>query len=97
VTELDQVVGIVTERDVVTAVAEGGDAELVRAADVMSEGPVCAGPEDTLQVTVERMIEWGVQHLPVVQSGRAIGMVSARDLFRSMADNAGWATPVEVP
>lgn len=95
VTEMNQVVGIVTERDVVMALAEGGDAEGVRAADIMSEEPICAGPEDTLQLTVERMIEWGVQHLPVIQSGKPVGIVSARDLFKSMAEHAGWAVSAD--
>jgi CBS domain-containing protein len=97
VVEMSQVVGIVTERDVVMAIADGGNVDEMHAADIMSEGPICAGPDDTLQFTTARMIEWGVQHLPVIESGRAIGMVSARDVFKSLADHAGWAVAVETP
>jgi signal-transduction protein with cAMP-binding, CBS, and nucleotidyltransferase domain len=90
VCELNQVVGIVTERDVVAALGDGADPDDLRASDIMSEGPICAEPDDSLQLTVERMIEWSVHHLPVVQSGKAIGMVSTKDLFKAMAEEAGW-------
>ena len=96
VIEMNQVVGIVTERDVVIALADGGDPDDVRASEIMSERPVCAEPDDTLQLTVERMVEWGVQHLPVIESGKAVGIVSARDLFKSMAEHAGWTVGADI-
>jgi CBS domain-containing protein len=95
VVELNQVVGIVTERDVVVALGEGADVDEARARDIMSESPICADPDDTVQFTAEQMIEWGVQHLPVVRSGKAVGMVSARDLFKSVAGRDGWIPTAE--
>jgi CBS domain-containing protein len=92
VLEEGQVTGIVTERDVVAAVADGADPDETSAADVMSEGPICADPEDTIRFTAERMLRAGVRHLPVLGSGDAVGMISARDLFSAFTEQA-WAEP----
>ena len=93
VAEECQVTGIVTERDVVTALADGADADRVTAGDVMSEGPMCADPEDTVRYTAERMLQAGVRHLPVLGAGDvAVGMVSARDLFCALTERV-WAEP----
>jgi CBS domain-containing protein len=92
VLEEGQVTGIVTERDVVAAVADGADPDETAAGDVMSEGPICADPEDTIRVTAERMLRAGVRHLPVLGSGNAVAMISARDLFSALTERA-WAEP----
>ncbi|HZV49289.1 MAG TPA: CBS domain-containing protein [Candidatus Dormibacteraeota bacterium] len=78
--EGERLAGILTERDVLAAVADGV-AETAVAAAYMTPEPVTAEPsEDSAQVA-ERMLERGVRHLPVVEHGRLIGMVSARDLL----------------
>jgi signal-transduction protein with cAMP-binding, CBS, and nucleotidyltransferase domain len=88
--EMGQVVGIVTERDLVTVIAEGGNPVQLTAADVMSEGPVCADPGDTIRFTVAHMMQEGVQHVPVIRAGRAVGMVSMRDVARALAESERW-------
>jgi CBS domain-containing protein len=90
ITELSQVVGIVTERDILLAVSDGGDLAKLRAEDVMSEGPVCADPDDTIRFTVTHMLEEGVQHIPVIRAGRPVGMVSVRDVARALAESERW-------
>ena len=93
VLEENLVAGIVTETDVVAALADGADADRVTADDVMSEGPMCADPEDSVRYTAERMLQAGVRHLPVLGAGDiAIGMVSARDLFAALTGTV-WAEP----
>jgi len=78
--EGDRLVGIVSERDVVSAVADGTATTIV-AAEYMTPGPVTAAPhEDSAHVAL-RMLELGIRHMPVVEDDRVIGVVSARDLL----------------
>jgi CBS domain-containing protein len=75
-----RLVGIVTERDVVTAVADGVDPATSSVADYMTDRPVAVGPDEDVAVAARRMTELGVRHLPVVDAGRLVGMLSMRDL-----------------
>ena len=93
VSEERQVTGIVTERDVVASLADGADPDEVTAGDIMSEGPMCADPGDSVRYTAERMLQAGVRHLPILGSGdAAVGKISARDLFSALTEKA-WAEP----
>ncbi|HET9093151.1 MAG TPA: CBS domain-containing protein [Acidimicrobiales bacterium] len=71
---------IITERDVVAAVADGVNPELAWAADVASEEVIALEPTDTVQEAVEQMAVHGVHHLPVRRDGTVIGVVSVSDL-----------------
>jgi CBS domain-containing protein len=75
-----QLVGIITERDVVTAVAERATSD-TRIAAYMTLHPVTADPDESATAVVQRMLDLGVRHLPVVRSGAVVGMVSVRDLL----------------
>lgn len=81
IADMGQVLGIVTQHDVVFAVAEGMDPSQTQASDVMTEHPLCADVDDSIEVIVERMVEAGVLHIPVLRDGRPSGMLSARDLL----------------
>jgi CBS domain-containing protein len=74
-------VGILTERDVVRAVADGCDPEETPVSAYMTEGPFVVSPETDSREAVARMVDLGVRHLPVVSEGKVVGMVSARDLI----------------
>ncbi|HEX9377430.1 MAG TPA: CBS domain-containing protein [Actinomycetota bacterium] len=74
-------VGIITERDLVRAVADGTDTELTPAGEYMTEDPVVVAPDADVHEAVTRMLDIGVRHLPVMSGGRLLGMVSARDLL----------------
>jgi CBS domain-containing protein len=75
-----RLVGIVTERDVVAAVADGV-VETDLAGDRMTAEPATASPvEDSSEVAM-RMVELSIRHLPVVERGSVVGLVSARDLL----------------
>ena len=80
--EGDRLVGILTETDVVRAVAEHRRPETATIAEFMSRDPVTAGlDEDSVEVA-ERMVRGGYRHLPVLDSDRLVGIVSARDLLQ---------------
>lgn len=88
VVENDFLIGIVTATDLL-------DAELrswasapteVTAADVMTEAPVTVAPTDTLVDATKLMSERHVRHLPVVENGTIVGMLSERDLLPVAAE-----------
>jgi len=80
--EGDRLAGILTETDIVRAVAEHRDPDTTTLAEYMSLDPVTAYPEEDSMDVALRMVEGGFRHLPVVDDGRLIGMVSARDLLQ---------------
>lgn len=88
----DDSVGIVSERDVVRALADGADPDEVWAADVMMEEIVVAEPEETILDVAQRMVEEGVRHVAVVERGEIVGVASARDLLPVLTDHA-FSTP----
>jgi CBS domain-containing protein len=77
----DRVLGIVTERDITRAVAEGMDPKTATVADVMTQHPLIAGPDEDAVTVAIRMLEHGIRHLPVVADQRLLGVISARDLL----------------
>jgi CBS domain-containing protein len=76
----DRLVGIVTERDVLLKLA---DKHLARfdVRDVMTRDPVVLRPEDTLAVAIHKMAVGGFRHIPVVDDGRPIAVIAAKDVF----------------
>lgn len=96
VREGDRLLGIVTEQDVVQAVADGVlDTALAR--DRMSHDPALVTPaEDSMEAAL-RMLELGVRHLLVVEHGAVVGVVSARDLLMLTAWPGGVPPVAPVP
>jgi CBS domain-containing protein len=80
--------GIVSERDIVRALAQGADADEVWAGDVMTEDLVLAEPEETIVDVAARMSAERVRHVAIVERGTIIGVVSARDVLPVLADYA---------
>lgn len=81
VIEHDRIIGIVTERDITKAVALDMDPKTTTVADVMTQHPLVATPDEAADAVAMRMLEHGVRHLPVVDDHRLLGMISARDLL----------------
>ncbi len=77
----DRPTGVVSERDVVRAVAEGRDPATTTAADVESTGLVWVDAEATVADVAEVMMEHYVRHVLVEDGGRLVGVVSARDVL----------------
>lgn len=85
----DQVVGIVSERDLVHAVAKHGGGALARPiGDYMTREVVFAEPTETVAVLMERMTDRRIRHLPVLSEGRLVGVVSIGDLVKSQIAEA---------
>ena len=79
--------GILTERDVLRAVAAGIQDDTV-VSDWMTRDPETMSPEDTTQHAAVLMIHGGFRHLPLVEGDEVVGMLSIRDLMRVVLDNA---------
>ena len=74
--------GIFTERDAVFRVlAEGRDPKTTRLSDVMTPQPQTITPEKPFGHALLMMYESGFRHVPVVEDGKPVGMVSARDVL----------------
>ena len=81
--EEDNVVGILSERDVVRVVAEAGGEGLRRPiSSCMSAEVVFADPGETVDQLLGRMTDRRIRHLPVCRSGRLMGIVSIGDLVK---------------
>jgi CBS domain-containing protein len=79
----DQLVGIISERDLMTkVVARGLDPNTTRVDDVMSRRLVHGVPGESRDQCVKKMLDNGCRHLPIVADGRVVGMLSIRDLYR---------------
>ena len=84
VLEAERVVGIVSERDVVRALADGGAAALRQpVSGVMTRDVLFAQPGETVDSLLSRMTDRRIRHLPVCQKERLVGIVSIGDLVKS--------------
>ena len=78
------IIGILSERDIVRALAEHGAALLAyKAQDLMTREVVTCGRDDTLQSVMVKMTQRRIRHLPVVEQGRLAGIVSIGDAVKS--------------
>jgi CBS domain-containing protein len=83
VLEAERVVGIVSERDVVRAVAAHGGPALERpVSDFMTANVLFAEPGDTIDSALGRMTDRRIRHLPVCRNERLVGIVSIGDLVK---------------
>jgi signal-transduction protein with cAMP-binding, CBS, and nucleotidyltransferase domain len=81
VEQSDQVIGILTERDMMHAVAQIGDVEKARVGDHMSAPVVTASPNWDVTVAATEMSDRRIRHLVVLEAGRALGVLSVRDVM----------------
>ncbi|WP_055538371.1 CBS domain-containing protein [Streptomyces neyagawaensis] len=81
VTVDEQLVGVLTDRDItLRAVADGVDPLTVSAQAVCTPNPVVIGPDDALSTAVALMRDHAIRRLPVLADGHPVGMVSLGDL-----------------
>ena len=80
--DMVRIVGIVTERDLLRAVASRARAAEARVRQWMTADPVTIGPELSIEEAAKIMFDNNFRHLPVVKDGRALGIVSLRLLAR---------------
>ena len=84
VLEGDELLGIVTERDILKAVATGVPMD-TRVSEVMSKDLITVEPGGSLREAARIMTEKWIRHLPVLQGGKLVGIVSQRDLSGVLA------------
>jgi len=88
--ERQTLAGIVTERDLVTKVLapEHADPNTLRARDIMTPAPLSMPPATYMYEAIAFMQSHRIKHLPVVDRGEPVGMVSLRDLMRFRSQKA---------
>jgi CBS domain-containing protein len=82
----DELLGIVTERDLMKAVARGDDLDATPVSAVMTRSVLTVTPETSLHDAARHMATRWIRHLPVVVDGKVLGMVSQRDLCGVLGD-----------
>ena len=84
VDRLDHIVGIVSERDLVHALAVNGKQALaLEASQVMTRDVVTCDPDDSIDHVMEIMTRGRFRHLPVVHNGELLGLVSIGDVVKA--------------
>ena len=85
VIEDDHLVGIFTERDALTRVLGAWlDPKSTRVGEVMTKDPYCVSPTITLDAAMGLITDQRFRHLPVVENGKVLGIVSSGDLTRQL-------------
>ena len=79
--------GILTERDILKAIGEGR-VENAKVSDWMTRDPETIEPSESTDMAATLMIHGGFRHLPVVEGGSVVGIVSIRDLMHVVLDDA---------
>jgi CBS domain-containing protein len=75
-------IGILSERDIMRAVAGRVHSSEARVREWMTADPITASPSMAPEEAARIMIEHGFRHLPVVEDDRAVGIISIRDVVR---------------
>ncbi len=86
VVEKERVTGIVTERDVLRAIAEDGNMDETTVGEVMTRDVISGSPGWELLKAVDTMNEGGFRHLLVMEMDDPVGIVSLRDLMSAMSE-----------
>lgn len=87
VMEKGSLAGIITERDIVRAVANSKDCKDVRIKDVMTTNLIVSKSGEDLDYVMAVMIQNNIRHLPVVEETGLVGMLSMRDVVRVLVKN----------
>jgi CBS domain-containing protein len=80
VSDFGRMIGILSERDIMRAVADRIHSSEARVREWMTADPITATRETSVEEAGRTMLEHGFRHLPVVDGERAVGIVSLRDL-----------------
>jgi CBS domain-containing protein len=85
VSDFGNMIGILTERDILRAVAGRTHSSEARVREWMTPDPVTAPPDMSAEDALKIMLEKNFRHLPVVEDGRPIGVVSIRHVSGAVA------------
>ncbi|MEM5836526.1 MAG: CBS domain-containing protein [Candidatus Aenigmatarchaeota archaeon] len=81
VMEEEEIVGIITQTDILKAVAEEMDLDSTRVEDVMNKKVYTIDYEKTVEDAVNLMMEKRIKRLPVTKEGKLVGIVTASDII----------------
>jgi CBS domain-containing protein len=76
--------GLISERDLVTVLAGGGDLHSTQAADVMTTDLITAAPTASIVEVGTRMLDSGIRHVVLREGDEVVGVVSIRDVLRAL-------------
>ncbi len=83
--------GILSERDIVHGVARHGpEAVNMLASDLMTSSVIDCRPEDDIEALMHKMLESRIRHLPVVENGALIGIISIGDVVNAVVGEFKW-------
>jgi CBS domain-containing protein len=82
----EKLVGILSERDLIRAVASHADVMTRPVSSVMTSNVITGTPQDDLQSVLQTMTNGRFRHLPIVDRGSMIGIVSIGDLVKAQLD-----------
>lgn len=82
VTDADRLVGILTDRDLRSRVVAAGRPLDTPVPDVMTPDPVTGSPDQLALEVLLELVRRNIHHLPLVEAGRPVGMITATDLLR---------------
>lgn len=80
-----EILGIITERDIMKAVARGDDLDATPVSAVMTRAVLTVAPDTSIAEAAQHMATRWIRHLPVVGDGELLGMLSQRDLCAVLA------------
>ena len=83
-TDGSDIAGILSERDIVRSLALRGAVCLSeRVSDMMTRNPTCCRPDDSAHEVLQRMTDGRFRHMPVVDDGRLVGIVTIGDVVKA--------------
>lgn len=86
-----KMIGIITERDILRAVHKyGGDLNQYTVSDLMTTHLVVGGPEDTVDQVRGMMTENHIRHLPVMEDGKLLGVITFHDVAKACLNEASF-------
>jgi CBS domain-containing protein len=80
-------VGIITERDLVRALRAGAEPESEHVADWMADAPDTFSPDVDITEAAAWLLEVGYRHMPVMEDGELLGIINIRDILRAIIDS----------
>ena len=84
----ERLLGIITERDILRAWAKNPTSlDQLKVADVMVRDLVTVSPTDSVEETMGLMTERRIRHLPVVENGHLVGIISIGDVVKAQHDS----------
>ena len=81
-----EVVGIVTEFDVLKAVQEGKNLHEIEASEIMTENPLCVDEDAPAEEVIQKMIQHRIIRLPVVREKKLIGNIARTDILNHILE-----------